>query len=81
MEILASRIANELRRAQHYAVYEPELSRVWPRNGASRELEVRMFAKKNGWRLRFYKEGFCAIFDKDPRCFSRVGGTVQGWDG
>jgi hypothetical protein len=66
MEILASRIAQELKKTRHYGVYEPELSRAWPRSGRSREAEVALFARQHGWRLRFYKEGFCAIFDKDP---------------
>jgi hypothetical protein len=47
-------------------VYEPDLSRVWPRNGRSREADVTSFAKLHGWRLRFFKDGFCAIFDKEP---------------
>jgi hypothetical protein len=66
MKILASRIAKELRKAKHCGVYEPELSRVWPPNGVSREAELAQFAKRHGWRLRYYKEGFCAIFDKEP---------------
>jgi len=64
MQILANQIAKELRKAKHCAVYEPELARVWPVNGKSREAKVALFAQQNGWRLRFYKEGFCAIFDK-----------------
>jgi len=66
MRILASRIAQELKKAKHCAVYEPDLSRVWPENGRPREAQIASFAKLNGWRLRFYKDGFCAIFDKDP---------------
>ena len=66
MKILVSRIAKELEKAKHCAVYEPELTRVWPDNGNPREPKVASFAKDNGWRLRFYKEGFCAIFDKLP---------------
>ncbi|MGE5207944.1 MAG: hypothetical protein ACM3KL_01295 [Alphaproteobacteria bacterium] len=66
MKILASRIAKELKKAKHYAVYEPELTRVWPPDGKMHEARVALFAKRNGWRLRFYKEGFCAIFDKEP---------------
>jgi hypothetical protein len=66
MKILASRIAQELKTAKHCGIYEPELSRVWPRNGASRETEIAQFANRYGWRLRYYKEGFCAIFDKHP---------------
>ena len=66
MRILASQIANELEKAQHCAVYEPELTRVWPRNGKKREAKIVLFAEKHGWRLRYYKDGFCAIFDKAP---------------
>jgi hypothetical protein len=47
-------------------VYQPDLTRVWPINGKNREAEVARFAEQHGWRLRFYKEGFCAIFDKAP---------------
>jgi len=66
MKILASRIAEELKKAKHCGIYEPELSRVWPPNGISREAEIACFAKRYGWRLRYYKEGFCAIFDREP---------------
>jgi hypothetical protein len=66
MKILASRIAQELKKANHCAVYEPDLSRAWPDDGRPREAQIISFAKLNGWRLRFYKDGFCAIFDKDP---------------
>ncbi len=66
MKILASVIAKELKKAKHFAVYEPELTRVWPRDGTIHEAKVASFAKKHGWRLRFYKEGFCAIFDRAP---------------
>jgi hypothetical protein len=66
MRILANRIAKELEGANHCAIYEPELTRVWPNNSEKRETKVVLFAKQNGWRLRFYKDGFCAIFDKAP---------------
>ena len=66
MQILAKQIARELQNANHCAVYERELKRVWPNNGKTREAEVAAFARQNGWRLRFYKDGFCAIFDKVP---------------
>jgi hypothetical protein len=66
MQILANQIAKELEQAKHCAVYEPDLTRVWPRNGRTRETQVALFAQQNGWRLRFYNEGFCAIFDKAP---------------
>jgi hypothetical protein len=66
MEILASRIIKELKKAKHCAVYEPELTRVWPDNGKQREGRIAQFARSHGWRLRYYKDGFCAIFDKEP---------------
>jgi hypothetical protein len=66
MQILASQIAQELKKAKHCAVYAHELTRVWPRNGITREGKVALFAQQNSWRLRFYKDGFCAIFDKAP---------------
>jgi len=67
MQILATRIAKELESAKHCAVYEPELMRVWP-DGRTREVQISSFAKKHGWRLRYYGHGFCAIFDKEPSC-------------
>jgi hypothetical protein len=66
MKTLVRRIAKELENEKQCGVYEPELSRVWPNNGEARETEVALFAELNGLRLRYYKEGFCAIFDKDP---------------
>jgi len=66
MRILASQIAKELKSANHCAVYEPEITRVWPHNGNKREVRIALFAEDHGWRLRYYKDGFCAIFDKAP---------------
>jgi hypothetical protein len=66
MKIIARRIAKELKNAKQCGVYEPELSRFWPNNGNARESEIAVFAGLHGLRLRYYKEGFCAIFDKDP---------------
>ncbi|PYL61733.1 MAG: hypothetical protein DMF24_06230 [Verrucomicrobia bacterium] len=66
MKILAGKISKELKKAVHCAVYETELARVWPRDGKTREAKIALFAKENGWRLRFYKDGLCAIFDREP---------------
>ena len=66
MKILASRIAKELEKSDQCGVYEPELSRVWPDAGQPREAQIAAFAELRGWRLRYYKHGFCAIFDKNP---------------
>jgi hypothetical protein len=65
MKILTRQIAKELTKSGHCGIYEPELSRVWPINERTREAEIARFARQHGWRLRFYKEGFCAIFDED----------------
>jgi hypothetical protein len=67
MQKLAMTIAKELRKEPHCAVYQPELVRVWPKDGGKREKAIMEFAQRHGWRLRFYKDGFCAIFDKWPR--------------
>jgi hypothetical protein len=43
MKILATLIAKELKNAKHYAVYEPELARVWP-EGENRQAQIASFA-------------------------------------
>ena len=48
----------------HYAVYEEELQRLWPLEEKDREAKMAEFAKTYGFRLRFYRKGLCAIFDK-----------------
>jgi hypothetical protein len=32
-----------------------------------READLARFAHGHGWRLRYYHDGFCAFFDKEPR--------------
>ena len=54
MRILAGRISKELKAAKHCAVYEAELMGVWPHNGVRREAKIAAFAKRHGWRLRYY---------------------------
>ena len=76
MKILASQVAKELEKATHCAVYEPDLSRVWPGDGRQREPQIASFAKSHGWRLRYYKDGFCAIFDK-ARLTKEASSSVQ----
>ena len=56
----------ELKTAKHCAIYKEELSRVWPDDGNQREPKIARFAEDNGFRLRFYRDGLCAIFDKEP---------------
>ena len=66
MRKLVRTITAELETADHCAVYQSELVRVWPTNGDQRRKAIMQFAQQHHWRLRFYKDGFMAIFDKEP---------------
>jgi len=68
MKTLASRIERELQigRWKQYPVYEPDLKRLWPVNDKDRKAKIAQFAMHYGFRLRFYRQGLCAIFDKWP---------------
>ena len=72
MKILASLIkrnANckrQVGKLGHCAIYEDELKRLWPINQEDREAKIAQFAMHYGFRLRFYRQGLCAIFDKWP---------------
>jgi hypothetical protein len=63
MRNLVRQIKRELKTAKHCAIYEEELSRVWPDEN-QREPKVARFAEDHGFRLRFYRDGLCAIFDQ-----------------
>jgi hypothetical protein len=69
MKILARRIKRELEkrteRNGHCAIYEDELQRIWPLNGENRKAKIEQFAKEYGFKLSFYKQGLCAIFEKE----------------
>jgi hypothetical protein len=65
--MLIHQIERELTRAKHCAIYEAELNRIWPNDGKLREPLIAQFAQDNGFRLRFYRDGLCAIFDKEPQ--------------
>jgi hypothetical protein len=66
MRKLLRQIKRELKTAKHCAVYEEELNRVWLDDGNKRAPKIARFAEDNGFRLRFYRDGLCAIFDKEP---------------
>jgi len=66
MRKLVRQIKRELKTAKHCAIYEQELSRVWPDEVKQRETQIAQFAQDRGLRLRFYRDGLCAIFDKEP---------------
>ena len=63
---LLRQIRRELKTAKHCAIYEEELTRVWPDNRSQRKPKVARFAEDHGFRLQFYRDGLCAIFDKEP---------------
>ena len=69
MRTLAGKIQRELevREAEHYAAYENELQRIWPLNEENRKAKIEQFAKEHGFRLAFYKQGLCAIFQKESQ--------------
>jgi hypothetical protein len=72
MKILARRIQQRLEEQTaeigHCAIYERELQRLWPLSELNRKSRIEQFAKEYGFKLSFYKEGLCAIFEKDsPR--------------
>ena len=66
MQKLAASIAKELETRNYCAVYDAELTRVWPRDGERRQRQIETFAKEHGWQLRHYKDNFVAIFVKEP---------------
>jgi hypothetical protein len=72
MKILSKRIQRQLEaetnRIGHCAIYEDELQRIWPLDEENRRAKIEHFAKQYGFQLSFYKQGLCAIFEKDgPR--------------
>jgi hypothetical protein len=68
MESLARRIQHELETQSaefgHCAIYEDELQRHWPLNEENRKGKIEDFAKQFGFKLSFYKQDLCAIFEK-----------------
>ena len=66
MKTLAGKIQRELDHpeAVQCAVYEDELQRIWPLNVKDRKSRIEQFAKEHGFRLAYYREQLCAIFQK-----------------
>jgi hypothetical protein len=50
---------------EHCAIYEDELQRIWPLDEKHRKVKIAQFAKEHGFHLSFYKQGLCAIFEKE----------------
>jgi hypothetical protein len=53
----------EANKLGHCAVYEEELRRAWP-DEENRKTKIEHFAKEHGFRLAYYRDGFCAIFEE-----------------
>jgi hypothetical protein len=53
MRRLLPQINRELKTAKHCAIYQEELSRVWPDHGNHREPKIARFAEDHGFRLGF----------------------------
>ena len=68
MKWLAAQIERELQAGgwNDCAVYEHDLIRGWPLDEPEREAKIAKFANEYGFRLRFYRMGMCAIFEKWP---------------
>jgi len=66
MESLAAWIAKDLQTERYSAVYENDLNRIWPLPQKEQEARLREFTIRYGFRLRFYHERLCAVFDKEP---------------
>jgi hypothetical protein len=68
MKILARLIGYQLKadtgKWEHCAIYEDQLQRVWPIDEENRKAKIEQFAKEHGFKLSFYKQGLCAIFEK-----------------
>ena len=77
MKILARLISRQLRleagKWGHCAIYEDELQRVWPINEPNRKANIESFAKRHGFRLVFYKQGLCAMFEEEKNTPKRRG--------
>ena len=61
---LAAQIQRQLEYGEQCFVYEFELIRTWPLNEKDRGAKIAAFATEHGFRLRFYRMGWCAVFDK-----------------
>jgi hypothetical protein len=80
MKLLAQRIESELQHSEwkHCAVYEEELQRWWPLDATDREASLAKFAETYGFRLRHYRKGLCAIFDKPRDELAQPSNTGSG---
>ena len=68
METLAREIERQIQATpwKHCAIDDRDLERIWPLDDKDREAKIAEFAKKYGFRLRFYHKGMFTIFEKVP---------------
>ena len=67
METLAKQIERQMKgQWRHCMIYEKDLEPIWPRHEEDREKKIAEFATKYGFRLRLYRKGLGAMFDKWP---------------
>jgi hypothetical protein len=68
METLARQIERQMHGTpwKHCAIDDRDLERIWRLDEKDREAKIAEFAKKYGFRLRFYHKGMFAIFEKVP---------------
>ena len=71
MEILAEEINRQLELRDGSGIYrcaigEEELQRIWPIYEMDRERKIAQFAKGYRLYLTWYRQGMCAIFEKEP---------------
>ncbi|PYK31066.1 MAG: hypothetical protein DME57_05070 [Verrucomicrobia bacterium] len=66
MRKLANLIENELKKQEICAVYNSELTRVWPKtiSPTKRKEAILRFAKAHRLAVTLYDVGLCAVFEK-----------------
>src|SRR6476469_3258446 len=66
MRKLANLIETELSKQEICAIYDSQLTRVWPKNmsAAKRKQQIKRFARQHELAVTFYDVGLCAIFEK-----------------
>jgi len=49
----------------HCAVYENQLQRICPLDEVNRKAKIEQFAKEHGFKLIYYRQGLCAMFERE----------------
>jgi hypothetical protein len=79
---LAKQMESAMRRAgrdcflyqnEHCALFERDLEFICPRTDQNRKKKLAEFAAEHGLRLRFYRKGLFAIFDRPTPPVLRTG--------